>query len=227
MGSRLRIPQDISDRLMYLNRHTCCICHTSRKHVQIHHIDGNNSNNVPYNLAVLCLDCHSLVTGDGGLGRSYTPGEVSLYKSEWEQYCAPLNYEDEHGDGSSEDDVDSEDEDEVEEEGEDIPADHHYEDSVLPADSHLPRHYKLDGGDEIRIWTESDEPVDVMIMRTSQYNRWSEDKDNDSVKFLEYHENQYELNTSCTVSSSGNYTVVVCNHADEDVSLRADFSIWE
>lgn len=226
MGSRLRIPQEVSDQLMYLNRHTCCICHTSRKHVQIHHIDGNNSNNAPYNLAVLCLDCHSLVTGDEGLGRSYTPGEVTHYKREWEQFCAPLNYEDEHGDSPGDED-DSEEEDEDEQEGEEVPADHHYEDSVLTADSHLSRHYRLDAGDEIRIWTETDGPVDVMVMRTTQYNRWSEDKYDDSVRVLEHYEDQYELNTSYTVSSSGNYTVVVCNHTDEDVSLQADFSVWE
>lgn len=223
MGSRLRIPQDISDQLMYLNRHTCCICHVSRKHVQIHHIDGNNSNNAPYNLAVLCLDCHSLVSNDEGLGRSYTIGEVTLYKTEWEQYCAPLNYEEEQGDP----DEDEEDDGEEEEEGEDVPADHHYENSVLLANSHLARHYKLDAADEIRIWTESDGPIDVMIMKTTQYKRWEQDSGDDSVRFLEYHDDQYELNTSHTVSSSGNYTVVICNHTDEDVDLQADLSIWE
>jgi len=54
------------------------------KHVQIHHIDGDDTNNALANLAVLCLECHSRVTGDEGLGRSYTPGEIRQYKRTWE-----------------------------------------------------------------------------------------------------------------------------------------------
>jgi hypothetical protein len=79
---------------MYRNRHTCCICHTPRKHVQIHHIDGDPSDFRFGNLAVLSLDCHSLVSSNEGLGRQYTPGEVARYKEQWEQRCAILNQED-------------------------------------------------------------------------------------------------------------------------------------
>src|SRR2546425_13378027 len=88
MATRRKIPQDIVDHLMFINRHTCCICHMPRKHVQVHHIDGNSSNNSIKNLAVLSLDCHSIVTGDEGLGRSYSPREVANYKSDWEAQCA-------------------------------------------------------------------------------------------------------------------------------------------
>src|SRR5688572_14517052 len=93
MSLRRNIPQQVSDELMYRNRHTCCICQTSRKHVQIHHIDSDPSNNDFFNLAVLSLDCHSLVTGDEGMGRKYSPGEVAKYKAQWEQHCAVLNEE--------------------------------------------------------------------------------------------------------------------------------------
>src|SRR2546422_6233881 len=37
------------------------------------------------NLAVVCLDCHSRVTGARGLGQSYRPGEVRKYKRTWER----------------------------------------------------------------------------------------------------------------------------------------------
>src|SRR5262249_28300966 len=78
----------ISDEVLYRNKHTCCICRTPNKHVQIHHIDGNRNNNTLANLAVVCLDCHSLVTGHSGLGRRYAPGEVQKYKKEWELVIA-------------------------------------------------------------------------------------------------------------------------------------------
>lgn len=87
---------------MVANRHCCCICNVTHKDVQIHHIDNDNSNNAPENLAVLCLDCHSKVTSDGGLGRSYSPGEVASYKTLWEErmrYELPTNRA---GRGSSE-----------------------------------------------------------------------------------------------------------------------------
>ncbi len=69
---------------MFANDHTCCICRDKSKHVQIHHIDGDNSNNAWRNLAVLCLNCHSKVTGDEGLGRCITAGEIKKYKETWE-----------------------------------------------------------------------------------------------------------------------------------------------
>src|SRR5260370_17478654 len=82
---RSEIPADVAADVLYRNDHTCCICNAPRKHVQIHHIDGDPSNNSPANLAVVCLDCHSLVTGGHGLGRHYSAGEVRRYKRAWEQ----------------------------------------------------------------------------------------------------------------------------------------------
>lgn len=84
---RISIPDKISDKLMFLNRHICCICTIRHKHVQIHHIDGNNNNNDIENLAVVCNDCHSKVSSNEGLGRGYTINEVKMYKSEWETAC--------------------------------------------------------------------------------------------------------------------------------------------
>lgn len=87
MAKRRRppIPRAILDEVLFRADHTCCICRAKGKDVQVHHIDGNNSNNNPGNLAVVCLDCHSKVTGARGLGRSYRQGEVRKYKRAWEQ----------------------------------------------------------------------------------------------------------------------------------------------
>jgi hypothetical protein len=82
---RLAIPANSADEVLYRNDHTCCICNEARKHVQIHHIDGDPSNGSIANLAVVCLDCHSRVTGVQGLGRHYGAGEVRQYKRAWEQ----------------------------------------------------------------------------------------------------------------------------------------------
>jgi len=69
------------------NLHTCCMCHAGHLHVQLHHIDGNPENNQPENLAVLCLNCHSRVTSNEGLGKSYSPSEVYIQKERWEAHC--------------------------------------------------------------------------------------------------------------------------------------------
>lgn len=82
--ARIRIPVRIEDELLFLADHTCSICTTRYKDVQIHHIDGDPSNNNAANLIVVCLDCHSRMTGRRGLGRSYGRGELLKYKRTWE-----------------------------------------------------------------------------------------------------------------------------------------------
>jgi len=82
---RRPIPLSIAAEVLFLSDHTCCICRTRRKDVQLHHIDGDKRHHNRLNLAVVCLDCHSLVTGSRGLGRSYVPAEVRLFKRSWEE----------------------------------------------------------------------------------------------------------------------------------------------
>lgn len=74
------VPRAVADEILFRNKHVCCICREPGRDVVIHHIDGNPSNNGPGNLAVVCHDCHSRVTGARGLGRAYTPSEVRKYK---------------------------------------------------------------------------------------------------------------------------------------------------
>ena len=75
-----------SDEVLFAANHMCCICRIAAKDVQIHHIDGNHGHNDFGNLAVVCLDCHSRITGTRGLGKAYSPGEVRRYKRSWEQH---------------------------------------------------------------------------------------------------------------------------------------------
>jgi hypothetical protein len=83
-SARKRISAKVEEEILFLADHTCSICTTRYKDVQIHHIDGDPSNNDLTNLVIVCLDCHSRVTGGRGLGRSYTLGEVRRYKRNWE-----------------------------------------------------------------------------------------------------------------------------------------------
>jgi len=81
---RRPIPTDLRAELLFRSEHTCCICRNPYKDVQLHHIDGNPVNNILENVAVVCLDCHSRVTGTRGLGQSYSRHEVRKYKRSWE-----------------------------------------------------------------------------------------------------------------------------------------------
>lgn len=85
MPPREQIPSRVVTEILFINNHTCCVCRRSERDVQIHHIDETRSNNALGNLAVVCLDCHSRVTGRRGLGRSYTSMEVRQYKRSWER----------------------------------------------------------------------------------------------------------------------------------------------
>lgn len=82
---RVPIPSQLASQILFDSRHTCCICENLNKDVNIHHIDGNPSNNLPENLVVLCLDCHSRVSGSRGHGRSFSTEEVKKYKASWEE----------------------------------------------------------------------------------------------------------------------------------------------
>jgi hypothetical protein len=81
---RKPIPTSVEGKILFLADHTCSICTTRYKDVQIHHIDEDPANNDLANLIVVCLDCHSRVTGRRGLGRAYARGEVRSYKRSWE-----------------------------------------------------------------------------------------------------------------------------------------------
>jgi len=82
---RVKIPEDIEAKVLAANRHTCCICNVEHKKVQIHHIDGDPSNNDMKNLAVICLYCHSDAHTNGAFVRNLTPDLVKLYNESWRE----------------------------------------------------------------------------------------------------------------------------------------------
>lgn len=89
---RQKLPPSLERRVLVKNGHCCCICQGDGcgKEVLIHHIDGNNSNNVESNLAVLCLIHASqadagLRQGKLGAGKKLKPDSVRQYKKIWQR----------------------------------------------------------------------------------------------------------------------------------------------
>lgn len=92
MPRRVKVPHDKEVKVLVKNKHQCCVCRELRssQEVQIHHIDGNPSNNELENLAVLCIYHHDLANiglkrGKLGQGKKITPNEVRVYKNDWEK----------------------------------------------------------------------------------------------------------------------------------------------
>jgi hypothetical protein len=94
MLKRIKVPHNLEVKMLFKNKHTCCICRDFKNYqeVIIHHIDGNPANNKEDNLAVLCLNHASMA--DAGLNRGklgsskkLKPDEVRTFKKTWESKC--------------------------------------------------------------------------------------------------------------------------------------------
>lgn len=208
---RTTIPNNTAVQLLFANRRRCCICREARKPVHIHHIDEDPSNNEWDNLAVLCLDHHSDVTGNQGLGRNYTQAEISLYKENWEEQCARWR-------SNSEADTGSMREDETVE-----PIQSFTKRVNLGDDEHYPQEFNLEEEDEITFSVSSDEPIDFMIMTKRQYNRWA--KDGEGRLYVE-HSDITALEDSFEVPQDGIWVLVFCNDSDQQVVIDFDISTW-
>jgi hypothetical protein len=81
--SRVQIPDELAAEILFCHDHTCCVCQERGRHVQIHHIDEDNSNNDRDNLTVLCTECHNDTQIRGGFGRRLNAVEVRVYRDNW------------------------------------------------------------------------------------------------------------------------------------------------
>ena len=82
---RTRLPDSVRTRVLVANRHSCCVC--QRIDVQIHHIDGDPSNNADDNLAILCVPHHDKATPAHSLTAKLKASEIRVYKRDWEAAC--------------------------------------------------------------------------------------------------------------------------------------------
>jgi hypothetical protein len=60
--------------------------------VQIHHINGDSSDNSWENLAILCHPHHDKATAPRGLTAQLKPEEIVRYKKDWEEKCKVLSH---------------------------------------------------------------------------------------------------------------------------------------
>lgn len=80
---RTEIPPLVAAEVLFRSDRTCCVCNDHSKPVQIHHIDGDPSNSVTDNLAVLCFDCHHKTQTHGGFARGLDAPQIRLYRVDW------------------------------------------------------------------------------------------------------------------------------------------------
>jgi hypothetical protein len=204
--NRPKIPDQTAARLLVANNHTCCVCQTPRKHVQIHHIDGDNSNCAEENLAVLCLDCHSRVTGDEGLGRRYSEIEIREYKRRWEEHCAAAS----GLEGGSQKDEE--------------PVDWDYESSLVQAGDNYCIEIPMNAGQELLASVSSEDHIDVSICTLADYQKWL--RTDDLIEY-EGREDVRECELSFVAPSKGKYCFLLINDGDEDVDVSFEYSVWE
>lgn len=80
---RVEIPSEIAAEVQFQSDRICCVCRQPRRPITLHHIDGDPSNSVSENIAVLCLDCHRETQIRGGFDRKLDVLQVRLYKADW------------------------------------------------------------------------------------------------------------------------------------------------
>jgi len=129
--------------------------------VQIHHIDENKNNNDIDNLVALCLECHSKVTGNEGLGRKYSRNEIKKYKESWEKKCKELfeakgqtNYENWEKDDYV------------------VKIEDYEETCIIKPNEHYGLPYDLKENAELKIYFDSELEIDLIIQSEKDYQYW-------------------------------------------------------
>jgi hypothetical protein len=212
---RIPVPDDQSARLLFANRHTCCICREPRHEVQEHHIDGDPANNEWDNLAVVCLNCHGRVTGKPGFGRKFSQEEVLTFKRDWESQCAELNARavpvtndaDSQEEGNEDDEPNETDRFVVR----------------VAANEHYIEEFDLEADDTLVVNVVSDEFVDAFLCDQSDYRKYV---DGDELSYWEGREDVRECRLSFDAPRKGHYCLLISNGGDEDAEVEIEWEIW-
>jgi hypothetical protein len=195
---RTKIPPDVARDILHASRHTCCHCRVPRLPVEIHHINEDPSDHRWENLAVLCRNCHGIISNKGPLGRRYSQGEVRKLKREWEERCAS---------GELDDEPELED----------------HEVTKVASGRDVSWTYALSCGDVLVVSIDSDVAVDVTIARESDYRRWCNGEDTD---INEENVDAYECTLTFEAPSDNRYVVWISHEEDEDAVVEVDTTIW-
>ena len=81
--TRISIPDELAAEVMFASDQTCCVCNDQIRKTEIHHIDGDPSNNDRSNLALVCKDHQSEAHTDHSFARNLTPDLIRLYDENW------------------------------------------------------------------------------------------------------------------------------------------------
>ena len=85
MSNRKSIPEKLRIEVMSKANNRCCVCQTP--FFQIHHLDGDPSNNDPDNLAPLCPNCHDQADLKRPLSNRLTADRIRALRDRWYAYC--------------------------------------------------------------------------------------------------------------------------------------------
>lgn len=75
--------RELSAQLLHASDLTCCVCRRAGQALQLHHLNGDRSDDSPDNFAVLCLNCHDRTQLRGGFGRHLSEYLVRIFRDEW------------------------------------------------------------------------------------------------------------------------------------------------
>lgn len=78
--ARKKLNDTTEGQVLYQSDYKCCVC--NKKSGQIHHIDGDNSNNSFDNLTFLCLNCHADAELKSTMLKRLTPTAIKLYRDD-------------------------------------------------------------------------------------------------------------------------------------------------
>lgn len=198
---------------MAANRHTCCVCHEPRNPVEKHHINSDPADNAWNNLAVVCRNCHGLVTATGSLGARYTPGEVLRYKQLWEKRCAES--------------------DEIEIES---PVEEVHETKLIKGGEHEDYPFDMAEGDALVFAIDANDYLDIVICDEQELDEWAgkeieiDEDDVDRVLPAGYWHKTNVMN--CGVQrfeapEDGSYVLLLVNWDDEATEVAVDAAVWE
>jgi hypothetical protein len=80
---RVPIPDNLAAEVMFASDCTCCVCRDPNRKTEVHHIDGDPSNNDFANLAVVCKDHQSEAHTDHAFASNLTSDLVRIYNESW------------------------------------------------------------------------------------------------------------------------------------------------
>lgn len=191
---------------MAANRHTCCICHEPRQPVEKHHINCDPGDYAWDNLAVLCRNCHGLVTAKSNLGASYTPGEVLHYKKDWEKRCAE----------AAEDEIES-------------PVEEVHESKLIDADEHEEYPFDMEDGDALVFSINAEDCLDAVICDEEDIEAWLDSDDEEDPLPDSYWCRTEVLEGEYTfvAPEDGRYILLLINWDEESTRVTVDAAVWE